>query len=87
MKNSWKWVLGIVIALLVLTVLPYAWRFWMPWGGYGMMGGYGGHMPLLYGGFGMIGFGMLFMWLIPLGLLALIGLGIAWLAKSLQNRN
>lgn len=82
MKNAWKWILGIALALVVLFVLPFAWRLFMPFGGYGMMG-YGWHMPMMYGGFGMMGFGMIFAWLIPLGLLVLIGLGIAWLVKAL----
>jgi predicted house-cleaning NTP pyrophosphatase (Maf/HAM1 superfamily) len=52
-----------------------------------MMGyGYGWHMPMMYGGFGMMGFGMmLFMWLISLASLVLIGLGIAWLVKTLTD--
>jgi uncharacterized membrane protein len=58
--------------------------------GYGMMGrghGYGMYMPMMgygYGGFGF--FGMLFMWLIPLGILTLIVLGIAWLIKQLTAK-
>jgi hypothetical protein len=46
------------------------------------MGGYGMHgFSPMFGGFG---FGMFFMWLIPLGLLVLIGLGIAALIKYLR---
>jgi hypothetical protein len=47
--------------------------------GGGMMGGFG-HMGL---GFG---FGGLFMWLLPLGLLVLIGLSIAYLWKKLNEK-
>ncbi len=51
-----------------------------------MMGyGYGSHMPMMYGGFGMMGIGMFFMWLISLASLILIGLGIAWLVKALTS--
>lgn len=88
MKNIWKWVLGVAVVLVVLFALPFAWSLFMPFGGYGMMG-YGGypmmggwHSPMMYGGFG---FGMIFAWLIPLGLLVLIGLAIAALVKFLMT--
>jgi hypothetical protein len=45
-----------------------------------MMGGYGMHL----GGFGY--FGSLFMWLLPLGTLILIALGIAYLWKKLTEK-
>ena len=84
MRNIWKWVLGLALAWTVLLILPSAWRFFLPYERYEMMGyGYGWHMPMMYGGFGMMGFGMLFMWLISLASLVLIGLGIAWLVKTL----
>ena len=64
----------------------------MMWGnrGYGMMGnmmgGYGmmhrGFSPL--GWFGM-GLGMIFMWLIPIGILVLIGFGVASLVRNTGN--
>ncbi len=91
MNNTWKWVLGIAIVLIVLFALPLVWGLFMPFGGYGMMG-YGGypmmggwHAPMMYGGFGGFGFGMIFAWLIPLGLLVLIGLAIAALVKFLMT--
>ncbi len=82
MKNAWKWILGIVLVLVILFA-PFVWGMFMPFGGYGMMGY--GHMPMMYGygGFGMFGLSMIFMWLIPLGLLVLIVLGIVWLVKQL----
>lgn len=86
MKNAWKWILGIVIVLAVLTLLPYLWRVLFPAYGYGMMGGYYGY-PMM-GGYGMMGFtpfGMLFMWLIPLGSLALLVLGIVWLVNAVSG--
>ena len=43
--------------------------------GPGMMGGWG------FGPFGWIG--MIFMWLIPVGLVVIAGLGIAWLVRSI----
>jgi hypothetical protein len=83
MKNTWKWVLGLSLVMLLLSALPFL-RFFLPqYGGYRMMGnGFGWHMPMMYGGFGM----MLWMWLGLLGLIVLIGLGIAWIVKSLAVR-
>ena len=82
MKNTWKWTFGIALAFIVLLIVSFAWRLFLPYGGYGMMGyGYGWHMPMMYGGYGMMGFGMLVMWLILLGVLILIGLGITWVYK------
>jgi hypothetical protein len=54
-----------------------------------MMAGYG-RMPMMYGnGFshmrGGLGFGMFFLWIIPLGLIVLVGLGIAALVKYLKT--
>lgn len=84
MKLNWKWSLGIALVLLVLLALPFVWRASMSFGMYGMMGGYGNGMPMMNPGFGMMmPFGMLFMWLIPLGLLVLIVLAIIWLVKQL----
>ena len=56
------------------------------WGGrsWGMMGGPGGMM----GGWGYSPFGwigMIFMWLIPIGLIALTIFGIAWLVRDIGN--
>ena len=88
MKLNWKWIPGIALVLIVLSSLPLAWREFMPSGGYGMMRGYSHAygMPMMRYGFGMMPFGMLFMWLIPLGILALIVLGIVWLVRQLTAR-
>ncbi len=90
MSNTWKWVIGIAVVIAVLFILPGLWWLFMPYGGYGRMG-YGGtpmmggwHMPMMYGGYGGFGLGMIFAWLIPLGLLVLIGLAIAALVKYLK---
>ncbi len=50
--------------------------------------GYRGYMPMMMGGWGMpFGFlGMAFMWLIPLGVLALIVGGIFWLVRTLTQK-
>jgi len=92
MSKTAKWVIGILVAIVIL--MPFLSQLFFPgaYAGYGMMGrggyGYGMHMPMMgygYGGFGF--FGMLFMWLIPLGILALIVLGIAWLVKQLTAKS
>ncbi len=93
MSKTAKWVIGILIGIVILQFFaPFLWHLIFP-GAYfgGMMGrggyGYGTHMPMMgygYGGFGF--FSMLFMWLIPLGILALIVLGIAWLIKQLNTK-
>jgi hypothetical protein len=91
MTKTTKWVIGIAAATVILLFFaPFLWQLIFPgaYTGYGMMGrGYGMHMPMMgfgYRGFGV--FGMLFMWLIPLGILALIVLGIAWLIKQLTAK-
>jgi len=85
MNNKWKWGFGIAIALITLLA-PLLAQIFLPNGGYRMMGyGYGWHMPMIYGGFGVMSFSMmLIMGLILLGLLILIGLGITWLVKTLN---
>ena len=86
MKLNAKRIIGIVAALLVLFALALLWQVWMPYGAYGMMRGYGYGMPMMRYGFGIMPFGMLFMWLIPLGILTLIVLGIVWLVKRLTTK-
>jgi hypothetical protein len=88
-KNKWLIGVGIVIGLIILFALPFAWQTLFHPQGYGMMGY--GNMPMHNGqGYGFspmhsgFGFGMFFMWLIPLALLTLIGLGIAALIKYLR---
>jgi hypothetical protein len=83
MKNLWKWFLGIALALM-LFFGPYLFHLLFPTlgYGYGMMGGrYGGYGMM--GGYGFSPFGGL-MWLIPLGTLTLVVLGIVWLVNNLN---
>jgi len=81
MNNKWKCTLGAALAVILLLVRLFVPLF-LPSGAYRMMN-YSWHMPMMYGG-GMMGFAMMFtMWLIWLSLLILIGLGIAWLVKTL----
>lgn len=82
MKNTWKWILGIVL-VLVLFFGPTLVRLAFPTLGYGYgMMGYGRGMM---GGFGFFPFGMGLMWLIPLGTIALIVLGVVWLVNNTNS--
>lgn len=83
-KVNW-WIVGIVAVIAALFLFGGG----MMWGnrGYGMMGGYGmmsnwGYSP--FGWFGM-GLGMIFMWLIPIGVLTLIVFGVASLVRNTGN--
>ena len=96
MNTKNKWLIGIAvgIGLIVLFFLPSLWHAIFPTYGYGMMSGSAGYMPMMGGGYGRGGFGygfmsfgMFFMCLIPLGLIALIGLGIAALIKYLNTKS
>ncbi|PKN90721.1 MAG: hypothetical protein CVU44_22695 [Chloroflexi bacterium HGW-Chloroflexi-6] len=83
MKNTWKWILGIAL-VLVLFFGPYLFQLAFPTMGYGygMMGsGRGGMM----GGFGFFPFGMGLMWLVPLGIIVLVALGIVWLINNING--
>ena len=86
MKLNAKWMIGIALILIVFFSIPFVWQLFMPYDRYGMMRGYGYGMPMMYYGFGMMPFGMLFMWLIPVGILILIALGIIWLVKQLTTK-
>ena len=95
MSKTAKWIIGIIVVLLVLQwAMPFVWQLVFPnaYAGYGMpMMGRGYNHPMMGGGFGhsmMGGFGLggLIMGLLPLGLLILIGLGIAYLWKKLTEK-
>ncbi len=79
-----------IVALLVLLIgasLLGGYGGWGPgWGmmGPGMMGAWGhGWGGWGFGPFGWLG--LIFMWLFPLGLLALLILGVAWLVKAVAQ--
>jgi hypothetical protein len=87
MKKT-NWLAVSLIAIVVLLVF-----FWIGsmfgggYGGYGMMGGRGmmgnwGYSP--FGWFGM-GLGMIFMWLIPIGVIALFVYGVVALTRNAGN--
>jgi len=87
MKLNWKWIVGVVLVLALLFALPFVFRGFFGYNSYGhMMGGYGGWNHPMMGGWGLgglfMGFGMLLMWAIPLGLLFLIIYGAVRLANK-----
>lgn len=83
MNNKWKWVLGLILAMMVLIVPPFAWGFFLSNGMTRITSEW--YMPMMYRAPGMMAFGMMFlMWLILLASLILIGLGIVWLIKELS---
>ena len=82
MKTRIGWILAIVLGLVALFFLPslLTGRFWQDgyggmMGGPGMMGSWGYMNPL---GF----LGMALMWLIPVGVLVLLVIGVVSLFKS-----
>ena len=95
-KNKWFVGIGITIGLIILFFLPFVWQTLFHAQGIGGMMGYGNnpysHSPMLRGNgfspaFGMMGVSAFFIWLIPLGLLVLSGLGIAALVKYLRSQH
>lgn len=81
-KINWTTVIAVII--LGLLILQLAMGIFGGWRGSswrmgpGMMGGWG------YGPFGWFG-GMFIMWLIPLGLILLVVLGINWLVRNISG--
>lgn len=84
-KTNW-------LAITLVTILALLVLFWIGamiggwgYGGYGTMGPgmmSWGYSP--FGWFGM-GLGMLFMWLIPIGIIALVVFGVASLVRNTSN--
>jgi len=86
MRNNWKWVLGVVAVLVFLFALPFFFRTLFGYGYSGMMGGYRGWGIPMMGGWGLgglfMGFGMLLVWAVPIGLL----FGVIYGAVKLANK-
>lgn len=79
-KNNWAVVVVVALILLLAASLFGNWGY----GGWGMMG------PGMMGGWGFAPFGwigMIFMWLIPIGFLTLIVLGVVWLVRAVGGEN
>ena len=80
-KVNWL-VVGIIGFILLLFLFGGNMMGSWDYRGWGMMGG-PGMMGWGYSPFGWLG--MTFMWLIPVGFLALTVLGVAWLVRNLGN--
>ncbi len=74
-----NWLVVGFISIVVVLLLFGGGMMMGSWGngGYGMMNNWG------YSPFGWIG--MLFMWLIPIGLIALAVFGVVWLVRKAGN--
>jgi hypothetical protein len=83
MNNKWKWIVAITVATVIVVAVLGAESTWLTANRYGMMNGYGWHMPMMYGG--MMGSGMIFMWLIGLAVFVFLVLAIAWLVRELTS--
>ena len=90
MNNTWKWIVGIVVVLVVLLTLPTLLGNFFGYGYGGMMSGsnsnwghpmMGGYHYSPFGGFFM-GFGMLLAWGLPLALFGLVVYGAVRLANK-----
>jgi hypothetical protein len=82
--NRINWTAVIVLSVVGLLVLLVGASLLSGWGS----GGWGRMGPGMMGWWGMgpFGwFGMIFIWLIPVGLLVLLALGIAWLVRAVVN--
>ena len=78
MTQAYWWIAGIFgFGLLLFIFSGSIMGGWGMMGGYGMMGN-GGYAPLGW-------FGMIFMWLIPIGLLVLAILGVLWFVRKGGN--
>ncbi|MBI3158441.1 MAG: zinc ribbon domain-containing protein [Chloroflexi bacterium] len=82
--NRTNWIAVAVFIVLALVVLQVGVSLGSRGGttGWGMMG------PGMMGGWGFSplgGFGMLFMWIIPIGFFALTVAGIVWLVRTLSG--
>lgn len=84
-KSYWMavavFVIAFLLVLLVGTSLLGGWNNW----GWGMMSGWPSGM--MHGwGFGSFGWiGMILMWLVPVGFVVLVVLGIVWLVRGLTS--
>jgi len=88
--NKINWTAVAVFSVVVLLVFLVGVNLLGGWGygGWGRMGGYRSGMmgPGMMGGWGFGPFGwigMIFMWLIPVGLIVLVVAGIIWLVRAM----
>jgi uncharacterized membrane protein len=84
MKNTWKWILGILLVLLIFFAPLIQQTVYTS---LGYNNSYSG-MPMMSGGFGHGGFGMMGgfgMGLFPLLVLALLVFGVYWLVQNTRT--
>lgn len=81
--NRVNWTRVGVFAVVVLLVLLIGASLLGGFGRYGY--GYGMMGPGMMGFGPLGGFGMLFMWIVPLGFLILLGSGLVWLARAVSG--
>ncbi len=80
-----NWIALVILSVAALFVLMLGASLL---GGFGGYGGWGMMGPGMMGGWSFAPFGwvgMLLMWLLPLGFLVLLVLGIAWLVKAVSR--
>ena len=83
-RINWTAVAVFAIVALLVFLASISLLGGRGYGGWGMMG------PGMMSGWGFAPFGwigMLFMWLVPIGFLVLVVLGIAWLVRALGSRD
>ena len=80
MNKTLQWIIGgSIILITVLIIFSMIWPLFVPntgWAGYGMMG------PGMMGGWGFGPFGLIFMWLMPVGFVVLTVLSVVWLVRA-----
>lgn len=83
MNKTIGWILA--IGAVLLLALPILWMISGMWGYGGMMGGYGmmGRGSGYYNPLGWLG--MVFMWLVPLGIVILLVVGVVALINNLTR--
>lgn len=73
--NRVNWTVVAVVGIIAILAVMLATSLLGSWG-YGGYGGWGMMGPWMMGG-------MFFMWLIPMGFIVLVALGIAWVMRSM----
>ena len=82
--NKINWTVVAIVSVIALLILMFGTNLLGGWGygGWGMMG------PGMMGRWGFAPFGwigMIFMWLIPIGVIVLTGVGVAWLVRAIGS--
>jgi len=81
-KRNWAMIAVFAVIVLLVFLVGVSLMGGRGYGGWGMMG------PGMMGGWGFnpLGWlGMLFMWIIPVGIIVLIVVGVAWLVRYIMS--